>query len=378
LQYPPNDAGAVQSGRVRFLHVAVALGNQENPAVAGYRLLDGRERSRPPYEQRDDHVRKHHHVPQRHHRQAVRDVEGFVAADDGEHGRNIGTAPRVRRATEPDQAGGTRLGERPRARPGPAAVDFLFPKRRGYGARLPGFQASFFWRFAESSSNGGVPFSTHDSVIFTSVMSSRLGRSNITSVMISSRMARNPRAPVPRLSAFPATARNALSSNVIFTSSSSKSLVYCLVSAFLGSLRMRTSASSSSASSATHTGRRPTSSGIRPKRSRSSGSTSLNGFLLCSLVRPSSVFEKPICLRPVRASMIFSRPSKAPPQMNRMSLVLIWMYSCWGCLRPPCGGTDAIVPSRILSRACCTPSPETSRVMLGFSDFRAILSISSM
>ena len=35
-------------------------------------------------------------------------------------------------------------------------------------------------------------------------------------------------------------------------------------------------------------------------------------------------------------------------------------------------------PSRILSRACCTPSPETSRVMEGFSSLREILSISSM
>src|SRR6266568_2636128 len=71
-------------------------------------------------------------------------------------------------------------------------------------------------------------------------------------------------------------------------------------------------------------------------------------------------------------------PSNAPPQMKRMSLVLTWMYSCCGCLRPPCGGTLATVPSRILSSACCTPSPETSRVMLGFSDFSAILSISSI
>lgn len=76
--------------------------------------------------------------------------------------------------------------------------------------------------------------------------------------------------------------------------------------------------------------------------------------------------------------MIFSSPSNAPPQMKRMSFVLIWMYSCCGCFRPPWGGTEATVPSRILSSACCTPSPETSRVMLGFSDFRAILSISSM
>ena len=40
--------------------------------------------------------------------------------------------------------------------------------------------------------------------------------------------------------------------------------------------------------------------------------------------------------------------------------------------------TEAVVPSRILSSACCTPSPETSRVIDGFSPLRAILSISSM
>ena len=41
-------------------------------------------------------------------------------------------------------------------------------------------------------------------------------------------------------------------------------------------------------------------------------------------------------------------------------------------------GTLAIVPSMILSNACCTPSPETSRVIDGLSPLRAILSISSM
>ena len=87
---------------------------------------------------------------------------------------------------------------------------------------------------------------------------------------------------------------------------------------------------------------------------------------------------KPTPLRPMRLSMIFSSPAKAPPQMNRMLVVSIWMNSWWGCLRPPWGGTDAVVPSRIFSRACCTPSPETSRVIDGFSLLRAILSISSM
>ena len=58
--------------------------------------------------------------------------------------------------------------------------------------------------------------------------------------------------------------------------------------------------------------------------------------------------------------------------------VLIWMKSWCGCLRPPCGGTLATVPSMIFSSACWTPSPETSRVIDGLSPLRAILSISSM
>ena len=87
---------------------------------------------------------------------------------------------------------------------------------------------------------------------------------------------------------------------------------------------------------------------------------------------------KPIPFLPTRCSMIFSRPANAPPQMNRTFVVSIWMNSWCGCLRPPCGGTLAVVPSRIFSSACCTPSPETSRVIEGFSLLRAILSISSM
>ncbi len=87
---------------------------------------------------------------------------------------------------------------------------------------------------------------------------------------------------------------------------------------------------------------------------------------------------KPTVRLPIRFLMISSIPANAPPQTNRMFVVSIWMCSCWGCLRPPCGGTDATVPSRIFSSACCTPSPETSREIDGFSLFRAILSTSSM
>ena len=44
----------------------------------------------------------------------------------------------------------------------------------------------------------------------------------------------------------------------------------------------------------------------------------------------------------------------------------------------PAGGTEATVPSISFSNACCTPSPDTSRVIDGLSDLREILSISSI
>ena len=47
------------------------------------------------------------------------------------------------------------------------------------------------------------------------------------------------------------------------------------------------------------------------------------------------------------------------------------------CGRRP-AGMFATVPSRIFSKACWTPSPETSRVIDGLSSLRQILSISSM
>ena len=138
---------------------------------------------------------------------------------------------------------------------------------------------------------------------------------------------------------------------------------------------MRLRASSSSSSNSTVTGSRPTNSGINPYFCRSSGSTHR---IISSPVSSRSSPVKPICLFPRRASTILSSPSNAPPQIKRMFLVLTWIYSCCGCFRPPCGGTDATVPSSIFRSACWTPSPETSLVIEGFSDLRAILSISSM
>ena len=205
------------------------------------------------------------------------------------------------------------------------------------------------------------------------------GRSYIVSSSTFSRIVRNPRAPVLRSMAFLATARNASSRNISSTPSISKSLRYCFVSAFFGSIRICTRASSSSSSSVATTGKRPTNSGINPKRIRSSGSTSSsNSPMLCSCSLVLTSATKPMPTFDERLRMIFSRPANAPPQINRMLLVSTCRNSCCGCLRPPCGGTEAIVPSISFSSACCTPSPDTSRVIDGLSDFREILSISSM
>ena len=73
-----------------------------------------------------------------------------------------------------------------------------------------------------------------------------------------------------------------------------------------------------------------------------------------------------------------SSPENAPPQMNKIFEVSTCKNSCWGCFLPPCGGTEATVPSISFRRACWTPSPETSLVIEGLSDLRAILSISSI
>ena len=107
-------------------------------------------------------------------------------------------------------------------------------------------------------------------------------------------------------------------------------------------------------------------SGIMPNFSRSSGCTSRRqlpdlAFLLATGSRRRSRSASGRC----GCSMMSSRPTNAPPQMNRMLVVSTCRNSCCGCLRPPLGGTFATVPSMILSSACCTPSPETSRVMRG-------------
>jgi len=192
-------------------------------------------------------------------------------------------------------------------------------------------------------------------------------------------MLRSPRAPVSRSDARSAAASSA---SWVKTSSTPSRRNICSnwrTSEFLGSVRIRTSAVRSSGSTTVITGRRPTNSGIRPNFIRSSGA------IRCSRAVVEASFlafraPKPNAPRTsTRSAITFSMPSNVPPQMNRMFIVSIWMNSWCGCLRPPCGGTLASVPSMIFSSACCTPSPLTSRVIEGLSpDLRVVLSISSM
>src|SRR6266576_2114119 len=197
--------------------------------------------------------------------------------------------------------------------------------------------------------------------ITTSSTPSRLGRSNIVSSRIPSLIERSPRAPVLRSIAFREIAASASSARVRSTLSISNSRWYCLTSAFFGSVRMRLSAASSRSSSVATTGSRPTNSGISPYLSRSSGSTWRK---ISPVLRSSGAItlaEKPIEAERPRAEMIFSNPEKAPPHTNKMLVVSTCRNSCWGCLRPPCGGTEAMVPSMIIRSGGSTYSPETQR-----------------
>ena len=227
--------------------------------------------------------------------------------------------------------------------------------------------------------------------MITFSMLSSEGTSNITSIIISSMIERSPRAPVLRSMALAAMAFNASGSNSNLVSSRDNNFWYCFTKAFFGSVKIRTKSSFVNLSSAAITGKRPINSGINPNFKRSSVVTSaketslfsLSSGIICCMMLSSSfkaelVLPKPIVFSPKRFLTMVSIPSNAPPAMKRTFVVSIWINSWCGCLRPPCGGTLATVPSRIFSKACWTPSPETSRVIETFSLLRAILSISSI
>ena len=204
------------------------------------------------------------------------------------------------------------------------------------------------------------------------------GRSYITSISDPSKIERNPRAPVLRAMAFLAIAANAPGRTSNSDPSIPSKAWYCLTKAFLGSVRICTNAVSSNWVKVANTGKRPISSGIKPNLIKSSGSTSFNSSPIARSSLPATSALKPMPDLAVRCWITFSKPSNAPPQINKILVVSTWRKSWLGCFLPPWGGIEAIVPSINLSKACCTPSPETSRVIDGLSDLREILSISSI
>ena len=112
-------------------------------------------------------------------------------------------------------------------------------------------------------------------------------------------------------------------------------------SALRGSVRIVIRSSRVSWWIAATTGRRPMNSGIRPYSIRSSGST-------CSKYSPVSLSAaevtsapKPTPWLPIRLSITLSSSPKEPPQTKSMFEVSIVRNSWCGCLRPPCGGTEA-------------------------------------
>lgn len=204
------------------------------------------------------------------------------------------------------------------------------------------------------------------------------GISNIISLIISSIIERNPLAPVFLSIALSTIASKASFSNSSFTPSNDNSFWYCLTNAFFGSVTILIKASLSNSLRVATIGNLPTNSGIKPNFNKSCGNNcSYTLYLSISLLLFISA-PNPIAFLPVRELIILSNPSNAPPHINSMFSVFIWINSWCGCFLPPCGGTEAFVPSIIFNRACCTPSPLTSLVIDGFSDFLVILSISSI
>ena len=161
------------------------------------------------------------------------------------------------------------------------------------------------------------------------------GISYIKSIMVFSMIARSPLAPVFLVIDFSAMALIADSSNSNFTPSNSNSFSYCFTKEFFGSFKIRTRASLSNASKETITGTRPTNSGIIPNFTRSCGITSFNTSpIFRSFLSAISVLN-PIDFVSIRVSIILFKPSNAPPQINKILLVSIWINSCCGCFLPP-------------------------------------------
>jgi hypothetical protein len=111
---------------------------------------------------------------------------------------------------------------------------------------------------------------------------------------------------------------------------------------------------------------------------RSCGSTPPTTTLpFSSFCGPRSSALKPSVFLPMRRSITRSRPTKAPPQTNRMLVVSTWKNSWCGCLRPPGrdvgDGAFEDLQQRLLDALAGHVAGDR-----GFSSLRQILSTSSM
>mmetsp|Transcript_8211 Transcript_8211/g.12452 ORF Transcript_8211/g.12452 Transcript_8211/m.12452 type:complete len:203 (-) Transcript_8211:1574-2182(-) len=202
----------------------------------------------------------------------------------------------------------------------------------------------------------------------------------MVSIKMFSVMDRKPRAPDPRAKAIAAISFNAHSvvwKRIPFIANWN---VYCLTREFFGTVKMSMRVFSVSPFVETMTGNLPTNSGIIPNWTKSFG-IALSKYFPCTLKSSTFFFifaPNPIDAASIRLLMILSIPANAPPLMKRMLVVSIWIKSPLGFLRPGSFGTLITFPSTIFSNACCTPSPETSLLILTFPPDLRILSHSSM
>jgi len=160
------------------------------------------------------------------------------------------------------------------------------------------------------------------------------GQVNMMSSMTSSRIARRPRAPVFICNALRATSISASSSRCRSTESSSKSFWYCLTMELRGRVRIWINSVSASSSRVATIGKR------RGFGDHAVLEQVVEGDLVeqfadaAPFIAALDVGAEPIERWLTRWSMIFSSPLNAPPQMNRMLRVSIWMYSGAGaCAR---------------------------------------------
>ena len=185
-------------------------------------------------------------------------------------------------------------------------------------------------------------FSTVSLVTTHLVTSPRDGSSNCTSSRISSRIERSPRAPVSRSSARSAIEPSASSAKCSSMPSKLKKRWNCLTSALRGSLQDADQVVARELVDRRDHGQAADELRDQPVVHEVLGQHLLEhlaGVLV--LVRVDRPRRSPRRWLPMRRSITLSRSANAPPQMNRMFVVSIVRNSWCGCLRPPCGGTDA-------------------------------------